>query len=255
MTYDYAIIGRKGSGKSTLVEYMVNEMPMYEEHQVIKFADPLKNMTRALFETMGFKPETIEEMVEGDKKETPIPGYDDITPRKIMQTLGTEWGRNQISEDFWGDIWEERYSRNTVFCDDVRFDNELSRADDFGMYIIRVVAFDEDSSDSHASEQIPTSEPVEIFIVNDKVPFEFSLEELESAIDSADLERETIIVYGSNIITVDFKVDNDVSYTELEDKVAEFLREKEREESMENRSELEAALNHADDMYRQNKEG
>lgn len=255
MINDYAVLGRKGSGKSTLVEYMTEQLPAYEEYKVIKFADPLKEMTRSLFETIGFKGEVIEDMVEGDKKESQIPGFPLLTPRKIMQTLGTEWGRTHISEDFWGEIWEDRYHNNdgATFCDDVRFENELTRVDDEGLYLVRVVSQDEDTSDGHTSEKIPVGCDCEVFVVNDKIPFTFDFDELDGTLD--DISRgETLVVYRSTILKVPFKIANDISYNELEDKVSEYLREQEREASMDNWSEREARLNLADYRHRQNKE-
>ena len=50
------------------------------------------------------------------------------TPRRIMQLLGTEWGRH-IHKDFWTNLWLDDYNRlvhsgRKVVCDDARFPNE-----------------------------------------------------------------------------------------------------------------------------------
>lgn len=51
----------------------------------------------------------------------------EITPRKVMQELGTEWGRQWISETVWVDIWTAMANRYAyVLVDDTRFPNELS---------------------------------------------------------------------------------------------------------------------------------
>lgn len=162
------IIGRKGSGKSYLTNFLKDE-----NTQVIKFADPLKDMCRVMLTHMGFEESVIERMIEGDLKEERIPYYD-ITPRHMMQTLGTEWGRNCLREDIWGLIWQERVDQATedgwdVICDDVRFGNEAIRARDLGFKLCRIISKDE-TSDSHPSEEL-TTEPMDFFVLNDKKPF------------------------------------------------------------------------------------
>jgi hypothetical protein len=58
-----------------------------------------------------------------------------IKDRKLLQWIGTEWGRSTISDTLWVELWKEKvlnYSEQTdtslskliVACDDARFDNE-----------------------------------------------------------------------------------------------------------------------------------
>ena len=165
------IIGRKGSGKSTLADYLKDD-----NTQLIKFADPLKDMCRVMLTHMGFDVETVERMIEGDLKEERIPYYD-FTPRHMMQTLGTEWGRECLRPDIWGLIWQERVDQATedgwdVICDDVRFDNEVVRAKEIGFKLCRIISKDE-TSDSHPSEKL-TTEKMDWFVLNNKEPFRHS---------------------------------------------------------------------------------
>ena len=112
-----ALTGRAGSGKSTAADYLV------EEHGfvLVKFAEPLKNMLRAL----GLSDEEI----EGSLKEQRCSLLAGRTPRHAMQTLGTEWGRDCIGADFWIGLWERIACDvldhgGRVVVDDCRFPNE-----------------------------------------------------------------------------------------------------------------------------------
>src|SRR5690606_21287800 len=108
-----AFTGRAGSGKSTASRYLVER----HGYQLVKFAGPLKAMMRAL--GLG------DRHIEGDDKELPCALLSGKTPRHAMQTLGTEWGRNCIGENFWVDLWTYHASQHErVVVDDCRFANE-----------------------------------------------------------------------------------------------------------------------------------
>jgi len=114
-----ALCGKAGSGKSTAASILVEEYG----YTLVKFAAPLKDMLRAIGMT--------EEQIEGGLKEIPSPLLLGHTPRHAMQTLGTEWGRNIIGEDFWCSVWRNRARRvldagGKVLVDDCRFNNELN---------------------------------------------------------------------------------------------------------------------------------
>lgn len=115
-----------GSGKSEIAKHLCDQYG----YTLVKFADPLKAMARGLFEGMGIDRETIDRMIEGDLKETPIPGLKDATPRHVMQTLGTDWGREAIEEDLWVKTCMKKAQSiidqgGRVVVDDMRFPNEL----------------------------------------------------------------------------------------------------------------------------------
>jgi len=87
-----AFIGLSGCGKTTAARY-------FNDHGFtrLRFAEPLKRMLRAIGLT--------DAQLDGDLKEQETNLLCDRTPRHAMQTLGTEWGRNQIDQDFWVNIW------------------------------------------------------------------------------------------------------------------------------------------------------
>jgi hypothetical protein len=64
-------------------------------------------------------------------KDTPLERLGGITPRRLMTSLGTDWGRNMIGDDLWlrmADYWlqlQRRFSARVVILD-VRFENEAA---------------------------------------------------------------------------------------------------------------------------------
>jgi hypothetical protein len=123
------LTGHAGSGKSTVAK----TLEKHHGFQILKFADPLKNMFRQLAWDMGCDDGTVEAMIDGSLKENSIPIFGNKTPRHIMQTLGTEWGRGMVDEDIWVKAakfqvvkllkYNDPRTLRIVF-DDVRFPNE-----------------------------------------------------------------------------------------------------------------------------------
>lgn len=114
------IIGLTGfarSGKTTVAEYLTDAHGYFHD----SFAWPIREMVRNL---LGYS------WAEFDaKKEAPVPWLNNVTPRYLMQTLGTEWGRNMIHPELWTRACAQRIhdalARNqNVVISDVRFENE-----------------------------------------------------------------------------------------------------------------------------------
>lgn len=116
--------GFAGSGKSEVARVLIEEFGLVR----IKFADPLKNMYRAMLRDMGHTAEDIERYVEGDLKRSVIDGLEGlgVTSRGFMIDLGTAFGRKILHPDFWVHLWNARVqaTRADVVADDLRFVNE-----------------------------------------------------------------------------------------------------------------------------------
>ena len=123
------VLGVAGSGKTLVAKRLVDR---YGFHRM-RFADPLKRMLR---DGLGLS----EDEVDGDLKMTPNAVFDGHTPRYLMQTLGTEWGRRRVSQDIWVNIWKRDAALvdGNIVVDDVRFPNEALAIRALGGIIWRV---------------------------------------------------------------------------------------------------------------------
>ena len=93
----------------------------------VSFAGPLKRMLGIFLSSAGYGHDRIENMLFEEKEEK-IPEFG-VTPRHLMQTLGTEWGRDCIGPDVWVDVWKNSVQKwlvggLNVVVDDLRFPHE-----------------------------------------------------------------------------------------------------------------------------------
>jgi len=142
-----AFTGPAGSGKSTAAQHLVQECG----YRRIRFADPIKDMLRDFGLTFA--------QVDGDLKETPCAMLEGKTPRRAMQTLGDEWGRQLIGPNVWVSAWERRVEENAWFqrefgivVDDLRYPNELDAILRQGGLVIRVHRSEIMGVEAHVSE-------------------------------------------------------------------------------------------------------
>lgn len=136
--------GIAGSGKGTLSDMFVEHF----EFTKMSFADPLKDATAIMF---GWD----RKLLEGDTKESrefreeidefwtnklPFP----VRPRKILQMMGDEVGRQIFSSNFWVDCLERKLKDNTsnIVVADVRYPNEISMIKRKGGVVVRVIGKD-----------------------------------------------------------------------------------------------------------------
>lgn len=164
------LAGAAGAGKGVSASELVDNF----DGEVAKFAGPLKAMLRAFYVEQEVDPETIERKIEGDLKEVPCEFLDGKTPRYAMQTLGTDWGRDMISENLWVNCAGRKAGRisgrgKVAVFDDMRFPNEVAFVKSMGGLTIRIVAPENrrDAGSTHASESQVASLPVDYEIRND----------------------------------------------------------------------------------------
>lgn len=113
------ITGKAGSGKDTAARYLREYRPT--QFRSIAFADPIRDAMRVIF---GWDHSYFEH-----PKKNEVDERFGISPRKAMQTLGTEWGRNFINTDLWLILAGARAepllgAGFNVMVTDVRFENE-----------------------------------------------------------------------------------------------------------------------------------
>lgn len=175
------ITGKAGSGKTTAANWFLRN-----HTQVVKlsFARPLKYMVSALLKDVLPKNAAhtpAEYLTNPVLKETALPELAGQTPRYLMQTIGTEWGRQTIHPDFWVNIAVVKMERilasgfksgknHTLLCifDDVRFANEAEMIRAYGGVVVRIErpgAEKPATVASHASEDMDF--PADVTFVND----------------------------------------------------------------------------------------
>lgn len=136
------IAGRARSGKDTVANFIVAAIGGYR----YSFADPIRAMLAPLGVNMS-------DPYWQARKEEPIPALG-VSPRRMMQTLGTEWGRQLINPDLWLIMAHQRLLQNGpgMVISDVRFDNEAAWIRKHGGRIIHVIRPETKAVEAHASE-------------------------------------------------------------------------------------------------------
>lgn len=167
------IAGRAGSGKNTLGGMIPGAV-------VVQLADPIY----AGLATMLGVPEAL--LRHRQFKEQPI-GWLGKSPRQLLQTLGTEWGRDGVASDLWIGIARRRIEAlrdagaAVVVIADVRFENEadMIRADGGQVWHVRRAAATATPAD-HSSETGVAMRDGDVTIDNDG-----TLDDLRHAVASA----------------------------------------------------------------------
>lgn len=145
------LAGKKQSGKSTAA------LSLFENHGFIchAFASPLKRMLQEIgIDYEACEDATLKERTLRELDILPI----DITVRKVMQTLGTEWGRNCIHPQLWGTLMQQQINQsakiNPLQCvTDIRFEDEAYLIRNMGGTVVHIKRPGTSTDDSHTSEQ------------------------------------------------------------------------------------------------------
>ena len=96
-----------------------------------------------------------------------------LSPRHALQTLGTEWGRDLISPDFWLTTWRNQVLAQltrgiSVVTDDLRFPNEANTVFDLNGTTIRIDRPDlRPTTTTHPSEGNLSDWPFDLYLTND----------------------------------------------------------------------------------------
>ncbi|MDA3306243.1 MULTISPECIES: hypothetical protein [Stenotrophomonas] len=164
------IAGSNRAGKDTLANGLASALGLPCD----SFAAPLRQFVAAI---LGL---TVREL--DSHKEVAIDWLAELTPRHLMQTAGTEWGRDRVHPELWVRSLFARLPEGGLVTD-VRFANEARAIRRRGGVVIHVNRPGHGSSDPHASEQPLPRELVDIEVDNDGTPADLvrrSLEQLLS---------------------------------------------------------------------------
>lgn len=152
------LTGRAGAGKSLAAS-------MVPEGVVMQLADPLYDMLEAMLGIPGSR------LRDRRLKETKL-DWIGRSPRELLQTLGTEWGRGMIRQDVWlliaGRRIDELVEAGTmpIVVADVRFDNEAAMIRDRGGEVWEIVRDHEPIAAGHPSEGGISRELIDTSIAN-----------------------------------------------------------------------------------------
>lgn len=114
------LTGKAGAGKDAVARHLRRE----HGYIIMSFADPIRLMLRPLIECVG---QGDEWMHDRALKEKPIPGLD-FSSRHLMQSLGTEWAREHLGENFWVrllDFARQNKPHQHIVITDCRLANEF----------------------------------------------------------------------------------------------------------------------------------
>jgi hypothetical protein len=193
------LCGAAGSGKTTVAAVLRRHIPNITE---LTFAAPLKticlragrlllppdvgaSLTADHFHDPVLKATPLEVEVDGHER-----GRNALTPRAIMQVLGTDILRGVLGPDvFIGPVLagaaRAAAAKQHIVVSDVRFANEMGTAPalaalGFRVVRLRIVRKEASVDSAHASEAEASSLPVDAVVANNG-----TMEELEAAVLAA----------------------------------------------------------------------
>lgn len=152
------LCGAAGAGKDSVAKML---QAAYG-YRADSFAAPIYAALAAMFGV------SVQALQDRELKEAPWPALLGHTPRHLLQTLGTEYGRDMIDRDIWLLLADQRRKatgRPTVISD-VRFENEAAFIRKSGGLLIHVKR-DTDQVHQHISESALDRDLAEITLDND----------------------------------------------------------------------------------------
>lgn len=159
------LAGRKRSGKDTVGRLIDKLATTPTDVTPLSFAGPMRDGIAVMF---GI------DMSDAQERETPV--LLGVSRRHLMQTLGTEWGRQLIHPDLWLHVLEQRMV--DVFSDedhgdvplvivtDVRMPNEAELIRRHGGQVWRVERPGLAATDTHVSEVPLPDQYVDLTVMN-----------------------------------------------------------------------------------------
>lgn len=130
------LTGKMGVGKTTALAILSSYT---ENFNNVKFAQPLYDIQEFIYSRIS---SAYDRPPDFNKD------------RKLLQFIGSDWGREVIDKDLWIKIWKKTVSQlpnnSIITCDDVRYNNEAEAVRSMGGNVIEILS-------SKASSRISTT--------------------------------------------------------------------------------------------------
>lgn len=163
------VAGRAKVGKDAVAQFLLGAKVSTYQYS---FADPLRGMLLS-----GFGIDLRSPYWQARKEEA-IPAFGK-SPRQMLQTLGTEWGRTLVKQDVWILLAQQKLinAGPGMVVSDVRFEDEAAWVRKMGGTVVHVVRNSAVLVHPHSSERGVARDPRDKVIHNNG-----SLEELQSSV-------------------------------------------------------------------------
>lgn len=162
---------RSRSGKSTVASRLEDlAWENGEAFTTISLADPLRQAAMPIIRPFFATEAEAWAALTTDAKDRVIPGLG-VSGRRILQTLGTDWGRDIIHKELWIMIARFRIraaldSGEVVVVDDVRFEDEYDLILELGGKVVQVIRPDAPETEAHASNGRLDDKPFHATLMN-----------------------------------------------------------------------------------------
>jgi hypothetical protein len=161
------LCGPAGAGKNTVAGLL----RAHHGYVELAFADPLYEAVSAI----SMLP--VETLKDRAVKEMPVEWLGGLSPRRLLQLLGTDFGRDMVTQDIWVAHLVRRVEANVaaghrrIAVTDVRFDNECDAIHALGGVVVEVARGDasaglEAAAAAHSSERGVGRERIDAVVRN-----------------------------------------------------------------------------------------
>jgi len=186
--------GDAGCGKDEAATILFHKY----RFKIEKFAKPIYEGLSAMLNV------PVSVIEEGKRKGTCPPDLE-LTYRELLQTLGTEWGRDVVDSEIWTKLAKKRarncirLANKSVVFTDVRFDNEAKMILMAGGTIIKIIrpGHEKISKSYHVSESGVSKEFISDTIINDG-----SLTDLYDKVEDITLRKAGDLCYQDSKLTL-----------------------------------------------------
>jgi hypothetical protein len=142
------LAGRKRVGKDSVANILINKYGYRND----SFANPIRKFIALLTNSVNAD-ETYQ--LDADKEE-PIEWLGGISKRYMMQTLGTEWGRDLVHPEIWiNALWRRVDVKNAsvpLVISDIRYEDEAQSVREKGGWVVHVCRPGLPQTDMHETE-------------------------------------------------------------------------------------------------------